>query len=42
MQKNKALSIFLKYYLDKNLDSQLSIDKNFLVKVQPLDLRPAG
>ena len=38
MQKNKALSIFLKYYLDKNLDSQLSIDKNFLLKVWALSL----
>ena len=38
MQRNKVLSIFLKYYLDKNLDSQLSIDKNFLLKVWALVL----
>ena len=36
MQRNKVLSIFLKYYLDKNLYSQLSIDKIFLVKVWAL------
>ena len=36
VQRNKDLSIFLKYYLDKNLDSQLSIDKIFLVKVWAL------
>ena len=37
MQRNKDLSIFLKYYLDKEMDSQLSIDKIFLVKVWALE-----
>ena len=40
VQRNKDLSIFLKYYLDKDLDSQLSIDKIFLVKVWALAQRP--
>ena len=40
MQKNEDLSIFIKHYLDKNLDSQLSIGKNFLVKVWPYILVP--
>ena len=30
------LSIFIKYYLDKDSDYQLSIDKIFLIKVQAL------
>ena len=34
------LSIFIKYYLDKDSDYQLSIDKIFLIKVQALIGRP--
>ena len=34
--KGIRLSIFLKYYLDKNVDSQLSIEKIILVKVWAL------
>ena len=30
------LSIFIKYYLDKHSDYQLSIDKIFFIKVQAL------
>ena len=35
-QSNNGLSIFIKYYLDKDPDSQLSIDKIFIIKVQAL------
>ena len=34
------LSIFIKYYLDKDSDYQLSIDKIFLIKVQALAWKP--
>ena len=34
--QDKDLSIFIKYYLDKDSDYQLSIDKIFLIKVQAL------
>ena len=36
------LSIFIKYYLDKDSDYQLSIDKIFLIKVQALVGHPEG